>query len=95
MLEREAGIGKSRRPGVARTHSRGSVYQAGGSAYAQQSPLYPVVEQVQRWLQWHQDDTLQVKLRKLEESLEAAGFVLEEAVPFCRAVFFAADAIPR
>ena len=53
------------------------------SPYAQQSPLYPVVEQVQRWLQWRQDDTSQVKLRKLEESLAAAGFVLEEVVPLC------------
>ena len=44
---------------------------------------YPVVEQVQRWLQWCQDDTPQVKLRKLEESLAAAGFALEEVVPLC------------
>ena len=42
--------------------------------------------QVQRWLQWGQDDNLQVKLHKLEGSLEPAGFVLEEAVPLFAAL---------
>jgi len=89
VLSGEAGIGKSRLVQVLHEHLAGEVYsklEGRCSPYAQQSPLYPVVEQVQRWLQWRQDDTPQVKLRKLEESLEAAGFVLEEAVPLFAAL---------
>ena len=84
VLSGEAGMGKSRLVQVLQEHLAGEVYtrlEGRCSPYAQQSPLYPVLEQVQRWLQWRQDDTPQVKLRKLEESLEAAGFVLEEVVP--------------
>jgi predicted ATPase len=89
VLSGEAGIGKSRLVQVLQEHIAGEVYtklEGRCSPYAQQSPLYPVVEQVQRWLQWRQDDTLQAKLHKLEESLEAAGFVLEEAVPLFAAL---------
>jgi len=89
VLSGEAGIGKSRLVQVLQEHIAGEVYtklEGRCSPYAQQSPLYPVVEQVQRWLQWRQDDTPQVKLRKLEESLEAAGFVLEEVVPLFAAL---------
>src|SRR4030095_13105738 len=89
VLSGEAGIGKSRLVEVLHKHIAGEVYtrlEGRCPPYAQQSPLYPVVEQVQRWLQWHQDDTAQVKLHKLEESLAAAGFVLEEMVPLFAAL---------
>jgi class 3 adenylate cyclase/DNA-binding winged helix-turn-helix (wHTH) protein/predicted ATPase len=89
VLSGEAGIGKSRLVQVLHEHIAGEVYtrlEGRCPPYAQQSPLYPVVEQVQRWLQWHQDDTAQVKLHKLEESLAAAGFVLEEMVPLFAAL---------
>src|SRR5262245_54315845 len=89
VLSGEAGIGKSRLVQVLQEHLAGEVYtklEGRCSPYAQQSPLYPVVEQVQRWLQWRQDDTPQAKLRQLEESLEAAGFVLEEVVPLFAAL---------
>src|SRR4030095_16053344 len=89
VLSGEAGIGKSRLVQVLQEHLVGEGYtklEGRCSPYAQQSPLYPVIEQVQRWFQWRQDDTLQAKLHKLEESLEAAGFVLEEAVPLFAAL---------
>src|SRR5215831_691837 len=84
VLSGEAGIGKSRLVQVLHESIAAEAYtslEGRCSPYAQQSPLYPVVEQMQRLLQWRQDDTLQVKLHKLEEGLEAAGFVLEEVVP--------------
>src|SRR6266853_447381 len=89
VLSGEAGIGKSRLVQVLQEHLAGEVYtrlEGRCSPYAQQSPLSPVVEQVQRWLQWRQDDTPQVKLRQLEESLQATGFVLEEVVPLFAAL---------
>jgi class 3 adenylate cyclase/predicted ATPase len=89
VLSGEAGMGKSRLVQVLQEHLAGEVYtklEGRCSPYAQQSPLYPVVEQVQRWLQWRQDDTPPVKRRKLEESLDAAGFVLEEVVPLFAAL---------
>jgi len=89
VLSGEAGIGKSRLVQVLHEHIAGEVYtrlEGRCCPYAQQSPLSPVVEQVQRWLQWHRDDTAQVKLHKLEESLHAAGFVLEEMVPLFAAL---------
>jgi len=61
VLSGEAGIGKSRLVQVLQEHIVGEGYtklEGHCSPYAQQSPLYPVVEQVQRWLQWRQDDTL-------------------------------------
>jgi class 3 adenylate cyclase/predicted ATPase len=84
VLSGEAGIGKSRLVQALYEHIGGEVYtrlEGRCSPYAQQSPLYPVVEQVQRWLQWRQDDTPQMKLRKLEEALVAAGLGLQEMVP--------------
>jgi predicted ATPase len=89
VLSGEAGIGKSRLVQILQEHIAGEVYtrlEGRCSPYAQQSPFYPVVEQLQRWLQWRGDDTLQVKLHKLEESLEAAGFVLEAVVPLFAAL---------
>jgi class 3 adenylate cyclase/predicted ATPase len=89
VLSGEAGMGKSRLVQVLQEYLAGEVYtklEGRCSPYAQQSPLYPVVEQVQRWLQWRQDDTPQEKLCKLEESLEAAGFGLEEVVPLFAAL---------
>jgi len=84
LLSGEAGIGKSRLVQVLQEHIAGEAYtrlESRCSPYAQQSALYPVVEQVQHWFQWRRDDTPHVKLCKLEESLEASGFALEEVVP--------------
>ena len=93
VLSGEAGIGKSRLVQVCQEDLAGEAYtrlEGRCSPYTQQSALYPVVEQVQRWLQWREDDTSQVKLRKLEEALAASGFALEEVVP----LFAALCAVP-
>jgi predicted ATPase len=84
VLSGEAGIGKSRlvealcervrREGYTRLAFR-------GSPYAQQSTLYPVLEYLQRRLQWRRDDAPEIKLGKLEQALLAYLFALDEAVP--------------
>ena len=84
LLSGEAGIGKSRLAQVLQermTEGRYATIEYRCSPYHQNSALYPVVTQVQRWLQWNQDDTPQVKLRKLAAALEPYDFMREEAIP--------------
>ena len=73
LLSGEAGIGKSRlvwelqedveREGATRLGFR-------CSPYAQQSALYPMIEHVQRVLQWRRDEPPEAKLDKLERMLQ-------------------------
>jgi predicted ATPase len=51
------------------------------SPYYQNSTLYPVIEHLQRLLQFRGDDSVQEKLNKLERTLESYGFSLQEVVP--------------
>jgi hypothetical protein len=41
--------------------------------YHTNSALYPVIEHLQRWLQFQRDDSPEEKLRKLEEALAHTG----------------------
>jgi predicted ATPase/class 3 adenylate cyclase len=76
LLSGEGGIGKSRLMEVLRQRVVG-----GGSpclvlrcsAYHINSALYPVIEHLQRVLQFERDDTPEEKLRKLEEVLARTG----------------------
>ena len=84
LLSGEAGIGKSRLVQVLQermTEGRYATIEYRCSPYHQNSALYPVVTQVQRWLQWNQDDTPQGKLRKLAAALEPYDVMREEAIP--------------
>jgi class 3 adenylate cyclase/predicted ATPase len=84
VLSGEAGVGKSRLVQALTEHLAGDVYtriECHCSPYAQQSALYPVVEQLQRGLQWRQEATPQEKLRTLEAALAPHGFALKDVVP--------------
>src|SRR5206468_827058 len=84
LLSGEAGIGKSRlvqvlKEQVARgAHAR---IECRCSPYYQNSALYPVIEHLQRLLQFRREDTPQEKLRKLEETLGQYAFARQQAVP--------------
>jgi tetratricopeptide (TPR) repeat protein len=84
LLSGEPGIGKSRLVQVLDLRLAGEPptrleYRC--SAYHQNSALYPVIETLQRLLQFTRDHSAQQKLSTLEAMLEAYGFSLEEAMP--------------
>ena len=89
LISGEAGIGKSslvetlraqvRREGSTRVAVRCSPYHTN-------SALYPVMEHVQRVLQWQRDDPPAAKLDKLERTLRTYSLPLEEVVPLFAAL---------
>jgi class 3 adenylate cyclase/predicted ATPase len=84
LLSGEAGIGKSRLVQVVIERVAGELHaqvEWRGSPYHQLSPLYPVIAGLPRQLGWHQEDSQQEKLRKLEQVLRRYGFSLPDAVP--------------
>ena len=56
------------------------------SPYHTNSALYPVIEHVQRVLQWQRDDTPAAKLDKLERTLRTYSPPLEDSVPLFAAL---------
>jgi len=89
LLRGEAGIGKSRlvealservrREGATRIAFR-------CSPYYQNSTLYPVIDHLQRFLQWQRDDTPEAKLDTLERVLRMYRLPLEDVVPLFAAL---------
>jgi class 3 adenylate cyclase/predicted ATPase len=84
LLSGEAGIGKSRLVHVLTER----VADEGGpqltlrcSPYHTNSAFYPVIEHLQRLLQWHRHETPAARLAALEEALRTAGLPLVEVVP--------------
>jgi class 3 adenylate cyclase/predicted ATPase len=89
LLSGEAGIGKSRLVRVLAEH----VADAGVSQltlrcspYHTNSVLYPVIEHLQRLLQWHRHATPAARLATLEQALQTVGMPLEEVVPLLAAL---------
>src|SRR5712692_8313531 len=84
LLSGEAGVGKSRlgqelKEQVEREgHTRIEFHC---SPYYQNTAWYPVIEHLQRLLQFKREDSPQEKLAKLEGVLEPYGFALPEVVP--------------
>jgi predicted ATPase len=84
VLSGEAGIGKSRLVQALTEHLAEDEHtrlECHCSPYAQQSALYPVIEQLQRRLQWRQETTPQEKLHTLEAALALSGLALDAVVP--------------
>jgi predicted ATPase len=89
LLSGEAGIGKSRLVQVLQDHVAHESHariEWRGSAYHQQSALYPVMMQLQRLLRWQEQETSEEKRRILETTLAAAGLALPEVVPLLAAL---------
>jgi predicted ATPase len=89
LLRGEAGIGKSRlvealRERVRREGATRIAFRC--SPYYQNSALYPVIDYLQRFLQWQRDDTPEAKLDTLERVLRTYRLPLEDVVPLFAAL---------
>jgi class 3 adenylate cyclase/predicted ATPase len=84
LLSGEAGIGKSRLVQVLKDHVASESHtrwECRSLPYYQNTALYPLIDLLQRALQWHQDDSAEAKLEKLEQTLSRYRLALEETVP--------------
>ncbi len=84
LISGEAGIGKSSLVEGLQRH----VHQEGlpritirCSEYIQQSPLFPVIEHLNRVLDWQRHDDVESRLSKLEQALNTSSLPLDETVP--------------
>jgi predicted ATPase len=89
LLDGEPGIGKSRLVQVLKEH----VEQEGAtriefrcSPYHQHSAFYPIIEHLQRLLQFAPHDTPQAKLTKLTQRLAAYRFPQADTLPLLAAL---------
>jgi class 3 adenylate cyclase/predicted ATPase len=84
LLSGEAGIGKSRlvRVLTERVADEGAPWLTlRCSPYHTNSAFYPVIEHLQRLLQWHRHETPVARLATLEQALQTVGLPLAEVVP--------------
>jgi predicted ATPase/class 3 adenylate cyclase len=84
VLTGEAGIGKSRLVQAVKDEMSSATalrieYRC--SPYHQHSALYPVIAHLERVLAWHQNETPEDRLRKLEEALRPYPLPLAEVGP--------------
>src|SRR5215471_10250319 len=89
LLSGEAGIGKSRLVRVLTEHvaDEGALWLTlRCSPYHTNSALYPVIEHLQRFLQWHRHETPAARLARLEQALQTVGLPLAEVVPLLAAL---------
>jgi hypothetical protein len=89
LLRGEAGIGKSRLVEVLseRVRREGASRLAFRcSPYYHNSALYPVIDHLQRFLQWQRDDVPEAQLDTLERALRTSRLPLEDVVPLFAAL---------
>jgi predicted ATPase/class 3 adenylate cyclase len=89
LLRGEAGIGKSRLVEVLRERVRSAgatriVFRC--SPYYQHSALYPVIDHLQRFLQWQRDEAPEAKFDTLERVLRTYRLPLEDVLPLFAAL---------
>jgi TOMM system kinase/cyclase fusion protein len=89
LLRGEAGIGKSRLVEVLRERVRSAgatriVFRC--SPYHQNSALYPVIDHLQRFLQWQHDEAPEAKSDTLERVLQTYRLPLEDVLPLFAAL---------
>ena len=84
LLSGEAGIGKSRLVQALRErmgHGEYTRIEFRCSSYYQNSAWYPVLEHLQRFLQFRRDEAPEAKLEKLEQRLRTYHFAQPEVLP--------------
>src|SRR5712691_8481790 len=88
LLSGEAGIGKSRlvRVLAERVADEGAPQLTlRCPPYHTNSAFYPVIEHLQRLLQWHRDESPAARLAALEQALQTVGLPLADVVPLLAA----------
>src|SRR5262245_37695226 len=89
LISGEAGIGKSRLVRVLAecvTDEGAPWLTLRCSPYHTNSALYPVIEHLQRLLQWNRHETSAARLATLEQALQTVGLPLAEVVPLLAAL---------
>src|SRR5712692_4849223 len=84
LLSGEPGIGKSRLVQMLKEQVANEGHlrlETRCSPYHQNSAFYPVIEFLQRRLEFRSDESSEHRLRKLERALEQYGFALQEILP--------------
>jgi len=80
----EAGIGKSRLVQHFHEQIAGTPHtwvEADAAPFFQNTPFHPVIDMLQQSFRWHDDESPDERIARLESALEPAGLKLEEAVP--------------
>ena len=89
LLSGEPGIGKSRLVQVLKERLQGEEQarvECRCSPFYQNSALYPLIEHLQRLLEWRKKESSEEKLSKLEQTLRQYGFDLKDTVPLFAAL---------
>jgi len=84
LLTGDAGIGKSRLVQTLKDSVANEphvLWECRSVPYYQNTALFPLVEPFQRMLQWQHEETVETKLRKLEQALSQYRLPVQETVP--------------